>query len=181
MNATRRTLLTIGFTLACTAAFAADSPFTVQVYQLNASNLVFVVSNASNASIRLPTTNYVKSDFYQPVYSNDWQHVKSAYIGLWLAEGWRYRGTNWSMNMSHQERLAKLAPIEIKPGHSIRVTRELDVFDASLVASNTTAKSFGLEVSDESANLYGLTSGYARTTNLIQSLPGQPNNDKTSR
>jgi hypothetical protein len=152
----------------------AASPFSIQVYQADASNVVFVVSNTSSASIRLPTSSYAICGVYLPSSTNHWAHWKAAMVGLWLTDDWRYMGTNWFMNTPMRERLALLASTEIKPGHSISVVRKLDSFEADILSTRKVPTTFTFQVSRASAGLYGLSSGDAETTNLIRTNPSQP-------
>ena len=150
----------------------ASSPFSIQVYQVDASNLVFVVSNTSSASIRLPTSHYAIRGVYFPSSTND-SHWEAACIGLWLTDDWRFMGTNWYFNTPLKEKLALLAPTEIKPGHSISVVRHLLSGEADILSSGMAATNFTFQVFPESAVRYGLSSGEAETTNLIRRNPSQ--------
>jgi len=156
------------------SAAPAPSPFSMQVYQPDPSNLVFIVSNTSGAPIRVPTSSYAISGMYEPVSANDWSHYKAAHVGLWLTDDWRYMGTNWFMHMSKQDRLARLAPTDGKPGKSISIPRRLSPLEAEILSSGHASTTFTFQISPESARGYGLSSGYAQTANRSRARQGQP-------
>ena len=166
MKTAREIALLLTFFDAVQASAApVPSPFSVQVFQPDASNVVFVVSNTSTGSIWLPTNNYADFGFYEPVTTNDWVHYRTAHIGLWLTDDWRYMGTNWWF-MSTEECLAQLAPTQIKTGQSISVRRRLSPLESRILSSGAATTRFTLQVSPESAGRYGLSSGEAATTNV---------------
>ena len=171
-------LVSMCATVSASAALA-PSPFSLQVYQPDSSNLLFVVSNASNASIRVPTSSYaISSEYeYEPVSTNDSGHIKAVYIGLWLTDDWRYMGTNWFMHMSKQDRLARLAPTNVKPGESISIPRQLSPPEAEILSSGKATMYFNFQISPESARDYGLSSGYAQATNVSGRSRSQPGGD----
>jgi hypothetical protein len=160
-------------------------PFSLQVYQVDPSNLVFVVSNISSTPISLPQSNYAISGSYTPATNNfsageaAWElatndestfcatNFTGAEIGLWLTDDWRYMGGDWFLNMSMKEKLARLAPTKIKPKDSILVRRKINAFENELLSSPKVAKKFNFNISLEAARKYGLTAGNATTTNFV--------------
>ena len=175
MKSATTTVLLVSMWAALSAAGApAPSPFGIQVYQSDPSNLLFIVSNTSSASIRVPTGSYAISGIYEPVSTNDWSHYKALHLGLFLTDDWRYMGTNWFFHMSKQDRLARLAPIDVKPGNSISLPRQLSRFETDILSSGKVTTTFGFQISPDSARNYGLSSGEARTAKLSVRSLSQP-------
>ncbi len=143
-------------------------PLALSVYQKDASNYIYRLTNNTTNSYRIPSAGYALGGFYIGANTNPaYAYIEKSSIqtGLWLTYDWRYVGSDW-MWASREMWEERLQIKSLKPDETIEISRPITDWSGWQKKDEKPALVFTFEVPQDWSERYDLWEGSLCVTGL---------------